>query len=275
MAVIKVLVTVKTYPTLSKTYDELVCTAGFKEDGSWIRIYPIPFRKLDYDNQYKKWQWIELNLVKNKKDFRPESYRPYEVGEEVKTLNIIDTKDSWSERKKIVLRNVCTSLEDLIVKAKNKDIATSLGVVKPKEILDFYWKRVDPEWDPEVLREIRLRQKQGDLFSENAAKLFSLAKKVPYEFTYRFTTEDGKVRNLMIEDWEIGMLYWNCLESYGSEEIACQKVKEKYFDYMYKKRDLYFFVGTTQAHQIASRDPFIIIGTFTPPKVSFLQKELF
>jgi hypothetical protein len=28
----KVFITVKTYPTLSKKYDELVCTAGFFED---------------------------------------------------------------------------------------------------------------------------------------------------------------------------------------------------------------------------------------------------
>lgn len=41
----KVLITVKTYPAISKKYDELVCTAGFREDGSWIRIYPIQFRK--------------------------------------------------------------------------------------------------------------------------------------------------------------------------------------------------------------------------------------
>lgn len=60
MAQTRVLITVKTYPTLSEKYDELVCTAGFREDGSWIRIYPIPFRKLDYQNQYHKWQWINI-----------------------------------------------------------------------------------------------------------------------------------------------------------------------------------------------------------------------
>ncbi len=62
MAKTKVLVTVKTYPTLSQKYDELVCTAGFLEDGSWIRVYPVPFRKLD--TRYKKWQWIELESCK-------------------------------------------------------------------------------------------------------------------------------------------------------------------------------------------------------------------
>lgn len=64
MPTTRVLIAVKTYPTLSEKYDELVCTAGFLEDGTWIRIYPIPFRKLSYDKRYSKWQWIELDLVK-------------------------------------------------------------------------------------------------------------------------------------------------------------------------------------------------------------------
>lgn len=34
MALTRILISVKTYPTLSTTYDELVCTAGFREDGS-------------------------------------------------------------------------------------------------------------------------------------------------------------------------------------------------------------------------------------------------
>ncbi|MCF8054554.1 MAG: hypothetical protein K9K75_04975 [Deltaproteobacteria bacterium] len=55
-----VFITVKTYPTLSSKYDELVCTAGILDDGSWVRIYPLPFRKLDYEKKYKKYQWIKL-----------------------------------------------------------------------------------------------------------------------------------------------------------------------------------------------------------------------
>lgn len=45
MALTKVLITVKTYPNLSTKYEELVCTAGFREDGTWIRIYPVQFRQ--------------------------------------------------------------------------------------------------------------------------------------------------------------------------------------------------------------------------------------
>lgn len=37
----RILVTVKTYPTLSQKYGETVCTAGVREDGSWVRLYSV------------------------------------------------------------------------------------------------------------------------------------------------------------------------------------------------------------------------------------------
>jgi len=92
MALTKVLITVKTYPSLSAKYGELVCTAGFLEDGSWIRLYPIPFRKLKKDEKYTKYQWIELDIVNNDKDFRPESFRPATIDTPITLLNTIDTK---------------------------------------------------------------------------------------------------------------------------------------------------------------------------------------
>ena len=69
MALTKVLITVKTYPAISNKYDELVCTAGFLEDGTWIRIYPVQFRKKTFGEQYKKYDWIEIDLVKNQSDY--------------------------------------------------------------------------------------------------------------------------------------------------------------------------------------------------------------
>ena len=79
MAKERVLITVKTYPVLSDTYIELSCTAGFREDGSWVRIYPIPYRLLDGDKQFHKYQWIELELEHNLRDPRPESFRPKNI----------------------------------------------------------------------------------------------------------------------------------------------------------------------------------------------------
>jgi len=277
MALTKVLITVKTYPALSEKYDELVCTAGFREDGSWIRIFPVPFRKLDYQNRYEKWQWIELDLVKNTSDFRPESYRPADLDKEINLLEKVDTKDNWAFRREMSLKNICTNLSDLIADAKNKQKCTSLAIVRPKTVNNFIWEPCDREWDKKKLNAISANQAQGSLFDlEDTKAIFKVVKKLPFKFSYVFTTDDNVVRTIMIEDWELGALFWNCLKNAkGDKEIACKKVKEKYFDFMYIERDLHFFMGTTKLHHYVSPNPFIIIGAFYPPKIDTQQLSLF
>lgn len=73
MARTKVLITVTTYPLPSRSYDELVCTAGITEQGDWIRIYPVPLQFLkglrkDGKMQSYKYTWIELDLKKRTDD---------------------------------------------------------------------------------------------------------------------------------------------------------------------------------------------------------------
>lgn len=263
MALTKVLITVKTYPTISSKYDELVCTAGFREDGTWIRIYPIPFRKKAYDEQYKKYDWIELDLVKNESDFRPESFRPYSHESEIKIVGHLDTENSWSARKKFALNKIYNNLAELIAEAKDKNICTSLAVFKPTEILDFEIQEVEREWDQGKLE----RLQQVNLFDkETTDGKFEVVRKLPYKFSYKITDNQGKVSRMMIEEWEIGQLYWNCLAKYaGDEAKAVQDVKKKYFDDFAKTKDLYLFLGTTfEYHLRNAPNPFIIIGTFRP-----------
>ena len=57
------------------------------------------------------------------------------------------------------------------------------------------------------------------------------------------------------------------LQMGGLPFAANQLVRKKYFDEFVEKKDLYLFVGTTlQHHRGKSRNPFIIIGVFYPPK---------
>lgn len=269
MPLMKVLIAVKTYPTLSEKYDELVCTAGFLEDGSWIRLYPIPFRKLNYSSRYAKWQWIEVELTKNTKDFRKESYRPANIENEITILEKVGTEKDWAKRKAIVLKNVRYNMAELIEEAKNPQIGTSLAVFKPTKVTDFVWEECEREWDKKKMDAVYANQAQKSLFDlEETKNIFKVAKKLPYDFSYKFISDDRKERKLMIEDWELGMLYWNCLKAAnGDETIACQKVKQKYLDELYQGRDLYFFLGTTKKFHNVGPNPFIIIGTFYPPKV--------
>jgi hypothetical protein len=75
MALERILITVKTYPTLSAKYGELVCTAGLREDGTWIRIYPVPFRQLEAYQKFPKYSFIDAEVIRNTKDARPESHK--------------------------------------------------------------------------------------------------------------------------------------------------------------------------------------------------------
>lgn len=265
-----VLITVKTYPTLSSKYDELVCTAGFTEEGKWIRIYPVEYRKKDYNDQYRKYDWIEVDLVKNDADFRPESYRPKTADTPFIKIGELDTKGNWAKRKEVVLKNVHTDLTELITEAQNKDIGTSLAVFKPTKIVDFIIEEVDREWDKKKLASL----KQFNLF-ESTEKGFEVVKKLPYKFSYKFEDINGRESTLMIEDWETGQLFWNCLYRSRSEKKACELVRQKYMDDFAKTKDLHLFLGTTKRFHFIGRNPFVIIGTFTPKIETQIKLDLF
>ncbi len=264
MALMKVLITVKTYPTLSNKYDELVCTAGFREDGTWIRIYPIPFRKLEYDKQYKKYDWIEIDLEKNTSDFRSESYKPKSIDDEISIIGSLSTEDNWSLRKEIVLKNIHENLKNLIAEAKDKNKLTSLAVFKPKKIIDFTIEKVDSNWDKKKLDKLKANAQQLNLF-KNSENPFEVVNKLPYKFSYKFLDNENQESTLMIEDWEICALYWKMLEKHSKNEIkACDEVKKKYFYDFAKTKDLYFYLGTTREFHLIAPNPFVIIGVFYP-----------
>ncbi len=265
----RIFITVKTYPAISKKYDELVCTAGIRENGNWVRIYPVPFRKLGQDDRYKKYQWVEIDLQKNTSDKRPESFSPTDI-ENIEVGDFIDTGDGWKERKKIIFQNqtAYTNLEEIIGEANRNEL--SIVIFKPSEIKGFMVEESDPEWSEERIKLLEARAGQKTLFSYpgDIVKKFKRVSKLPYKFSYKFCDDTGKESTLMIEDWEIGALYWNCLEdSGGDKEIAVQKVREKYEREMLQK-DLYFFLGTTKEHHGRAHNPFVIIGIFYPPKES-------
>ena len=266
MKIEKVLITVKTYPTLSSTYGELACTAGFREDGTWIRIYPIPFRRLKEDYQFKKYQWIELPLTRNSKDLRPESFKPTDLSA-IKILDSMGTSNKWQERRQFILENVkCfDSIDEIISLAQTRN-ELSLALFKPTEMVDFYWQEEERDWDKKKLNQVIANLKQGYLFEQEEFKdYFKIADKLPYRFKYKFLDVNGKLCDLSVVDWEIGALFWNCLKLYEDEKKALEKVKEKYWDNFANKQDLYFYLGTMQQYHSWSNNPFTIIGTFTPP----------
>jgi len=270
-----VLITVKTYPLPSGKYGELVCTAGLLDGKKWVRIYPIPYRFLSDGKQYPKYSWVELDLIRNGKDFRPESYRPrMGIDEDIRVLEKLSTANDWAARKSMVLKDVFTSMNELIALAKGKE-QKSLATLKPLDLLDFVIEDDDRQWKEKWLAQA----KQGNFLEILEAKCPSKephpVRKLPYKYSYQFLSEgDVKPRKLKIEDWELGALFWNCLKrTGGDEEEANRLVRQKYLNEFREKKDLYFFLGTSKQYHNVSPNPFIIIGVFYPPKT--MQTSLF
>lgn len=269
----RILITVKTYPTLSRKYGETVCTAGVRADGSWVRIYPVPFRRLDEAEQYRKYDWLECELVRGQKDPRPETHHPADMKQLV-PVGHMDTADNWRERRRLLLERaaVHTRLQTIIDGAKANRL--SLAVFRPTRVRDFIWEPEDREWNPAKLAEMRNQAKQGEMFAEEAwRETFEVIPKLPYSFSYQFEDDTGKASELQVLDWEAGALFWKCLRSsHGDEQAALAKVRQKYLD-EFTGKDLHFFLGTTQEFHFRAPNPWVIVGVFPIPTEN--QRTLF
>lgn len=261
----RVLITVKTYPTLSRKYGETVCTAGVRADGSWVRIYPVPFRRLDEAERYKKYDWLDIRLARNTSDPRPETFRP-SGDNDFLAVDHVDTAEEWRDRRKLLLETakVYTRLDDLIADAKAN--RASLAVFKPTRVLDFIVEEDEREWSAARLRDMRDATNQLDLFSDNSwRETFQVIPKLPWAFSYRFEDAAGRRSELQVLDWEAGALYWNCLRrAAGNETLALAKVRQKYLD-EFSLTDLHFFLGTTQQYHFVAPNPWVIVGVFQVP----------
>lgn len=66
---------------------------------------------------------------------------------------------------------------------------------------------------------------------------------------------------MMIEDWELGALYWNCIDRGATQGEACEKVRHKFLDQICgAERDAHFYVGTILAYP----KTWVVIGVFWP-----------
>lgn len=259
----KILITVKTYPVPSKKYQEVVCTAGITEDGEWVRLYPIDYRYLPPEAQYKKYQWIEIDLQSRGagSDQRKESYKP--ILENIVLLGEpLSTAKGWLARREIVDKLPHLTMRQY--QALYDEDGTSLGIVRPSRILDMkVERRKQEDWD-EGQQGILSQQR---LFGQSPKELA----KIPYKFSYVFECEDSdKPHNAMCEDWELGALFLNERKRLGSDEAAAESVRRKFFDELCApSKDTRFFVGT-----IFPYNTWVVLGVFYPPKTADQPRQM-
>lgn len=270
----RILILAKTYPSPSAKHVETSCVAGICQDGSMRRLYPVPFRMIEQDQQFKKWQWIEVGVEKAPADHRPESYK-VDIGS-LKAEEDVTTKKEWAERWEWIDKMPTFSSFDGMERAC-KDEGLSIALLRPKRVLGLEIKDArKKDWTDEEKEKLMRAQMQGDLFSEAQAKQqVRELRKVPFDFYYSYVydTPDGeKERKHKIVDWEAGALFWRMYREHGLVGWK-DKFRAKIEDDLISK-DLMFLMGNLHRFQ----DQWLIISLFYPPKrtpVEVRQGSLF
>lgn len=249
----KILVVVKTYPNPSKKYQETVCVAGvlLEDPPSWIRLYPVPFRSLPQNQQFKKYTVIEAEISKNSQDVRPESYKVN--AESIQTIETIGTENNWRQRKVYLLPLIDPSMCQ--IQADRDITGKSLGLFKPSKITDFAIAPTEKrDWDDSEKQILS----QMNLFDPSQKAL----EKVPYKFKIHYFCSDSKCswHTQGLIDWETAQLYRNTIKA-DSEPIALQKVRDKYMNEIFgPQKDFYLIVG----NQFQGPLSFLILSVFWP-----------
>jgi hypothetical protein len=264
----KILILAKTYPSPSAQYVETSCVAGISENGSMRRLFPVPFRMVEDDLQFKKWQWIDVRVEKASKDHRKESHRVYV--DTIKCNDVIDTKNSWAKRsswlEKVPIFSSCTALNESRISEE-----ISIGLIRPKRILGLDITKVrNAEWTDEEREKLLQEQMQGSLFSQDEErKHIKLLRKMPYDFHYRYicdTAEGEETFRHKIVDWEACALFWNCHKTHGPNWEDFFRTK---LEIELPNKDLMFLMG----NQHRFRDQWLIISLIYPPKRTQVEKD--
>ena len=255
----RILILVKTYPSPSSKYIETCCTAGIDDHGNMIRLYPIPYRRMQKEQQYQKWQWIEVDTIKARDDKRQESMKA--VFSSIKTLNKITNP---SERLNWVLK--CPQFPNI---EEAKGSPYSLGIIKVDELIELEFQPESLNWTSDQLSKLR-QQLEDDLFSNEDIEIEASRQleKVPYGFYYHFRSGGSKaIQRIRITDWEIYQLYRNtrCQD----ENVWKGKMILKYIE-QFSKQDIYLIVGNQHRFQ----NQWLCIGVVHLPKGTQAQETM-
>ena len=250
---ISLLVTVKAYPAISQKYGEVVCVAGVRTDTpvpEWVRLFPVPFRDLPYEDRFKKYRRVSLDATRHSGDPRPESYRPnvdsLEVGE------FLDSKKRWEKRKPYIEPLIVESMCE--VYRLQATSGMSLAAFRPDVVEDLVVEQKEEELERAAMAA------QPSLFFQSKESL----EQIPYRWRYRYrcATEGCNGHAQSIIDWELAQSYRKWRELYD-ESTLLEKIRERFLEKMCGPDvDTVFFVG----NQHLQPKGFLVLGVFWPKR---------
>jgi hypothetical protein len=249
----------KTSPELSTKYFETVCTGAVLEDGSPIRLYPIPFRYLQAEEKFKKYQWMTALIGKDPCDSRPESYKI--DCDSIEPGHVIEPDElEWHARREFVFQKPSWQFESVDALAQAQlQTKQSLGVVIPSEIVSvgLHARPEDEEASFEQKRE-RCRKKfdadRQRLFDDFFPAEYKNLDFVRNRIQIVWKCGSGKTHTSQFMDWEIV----EAQRKHGDEN-ARQMVEDRLDLSKFAVR---FFLGNIRAYPSS----FTIVGLWYPKR---------
>ena len=251
----RVLVTVKAYPSITDRHGEAVCCAGVRVDTDrpeWVRLFPVPHRSMATDRQFHKYDVVDLQARRSADDDRPESWEPNLDSLEVSKH--LGSDRGWADRARHVEPLVGAPLCQARAAGAGGPSLVAFRPLRPLVLT------VTP-------REPRGTGKDGiarqmDLVEPSRQALEDM----PYTFRYRYrcgeacTVAGGHHQTIL--DWEIGEAYRSWRGKYPDPEVLMDKMRQRWErEIPAPDKDLVLFAG----NQNSRRNVWCILGTWWPP----------
>ena len=263
------LVTVKASPEPSKTYIDTVCVAGIRlsdKRPEWVRIYPVAFRHLRPDQQFKKFEVIEVDLTKSLTDSRKESFRPnWETLERVGKTPL-----SAPARGPILEQLIGPNLCELRAAVKDDLTAPSLGLIEVADLKPLTFEKHGP-WSELQASGMAAASQPDILGTEDKTPALEPPRyKVKYKFGCVAPGCPGHEARIL--DWELNALQYNNRRLPDAELRAL--IVRKFHEEMWNENvRTYFFVGNFA--DIVKRRNYSVLGIYKPPRASSWASTLF
>lgn len=264
--VAQILITAKTYPTPSARHLETVCTAGVRLDtpqAEWIRLYPISYRLLDYDLQFKKYQVVEVPIrSRGGKDIRKESFTP-DIAR-LKSGRVVDSqRGKWTDRRRMLGSLIGATTTCELIRANMNlpphTLGPSLGLIKP---LDARVKvTTGKPWTASQQQKVT-RAATPTLFDDDYVR--NELEPQPYDMRVRYHCTDPQCKghDQSIIDWEVGQAGRSWATRYPVEEIP-ERLRAKWQSLFSEDKDTHLFVGNHLVHPRS----FMGLGVWYPKKI--------
>lgn len=254
---LRVLITVKAAPNPSEKYGETVCIAGLSVDLSqrrWIRLYPINFRDLSFNDRFRKYDIISIDARPARQDPRHESWKPYP-----ESVVVERNVPPWKARRPLLDPHVEDSMCTLFRNARDHADAQSLALVRPRDISGFKVKPY-PGWTPQEQLKIDAYVNQLDLLDGSSRTPLEAPR---FKGSYRYRCHDprcgGHDQGLL--DWEFVAFQRNLGDL--TDDEARRAIEDKFLSQMCSAdRDVAFYVG----NQAKRAHVFSVLGVYYPKR---------